>query len=445
MEWEISPGIAAATFRNNLTLCIWCAILWSWWSCAQPEDSLSLDALAERYIKLTLEIGNYDPDFVDAYYGPQEWIPEKSKVDTLSLGLIESVEKLVHDLEICPIPNETEEIARYQYLYKQTRAVLTKVRMLNGEDYSFDEEAELLYDIAPPQHPLSYFDELLKELDRLIPGEGDLHSRYLKFSSDFIVPVEKLDTVFQAAIFEARSRTKRHFTLPDAENFQLEYVKGKTWSGYNYYKGNSYSLIQINTDLPIYIERAIDLACHEGYPGHHVYNALLEKNLVTDKGWLEFSIYPLFSPQSFIAEGSANYGIELAFPRNEKTEFEKKVLYPLAGLDSSQADLYNEVQKLRGELQYVGNEAARLYLNGEISREEAAQILERYLFYEPDRALQRTRFIDQYRSYVINYNLGQDVVADFVRREAGMDHEKRWQVFEFLLSHPVTASMITNN
>ena len=36
----------------------------------------------------------------------------------------------------------------------------------------------------------------------------------------------------------------------------------------------------MNTDLPIYIDRAIDLACHEGYPGHHVYNVLLEKNLV---------------------------------------------------------------------------------------------------------------------------------------------------------------------
>ena len=36
-------------------------------------------------------------------------------------------------------------------------------------------------------------------------------------------------------------------------------------------------MIQVNTDLPITIDRAIDLACHEGYPGHHVYNALLEK------------------------------------------------------------------------------------------------------------------------------------------------------------------------
>jgi hypothetical protein len=53
----------------------------------------------------------------------------------------------------------------------------------------------------------------------------------------------------------------------------------------------------------------VDLGCHEGYPGHHVLNALLEEKLTKGKGWVEFSVYPLFSPQSLIAEGSANYGI----------------------------------------------------------------------------------------------------------------------------------------
>jgi len=69
-----------------------------------------------------------------------------------------------------------------------------------------------------------------------------------------------------------------HVELPATERFTIEYVTGKSWSGYNWYQGDYKSLIQVNTDLPIYIDRAIDLACHEGYPGHHVYNVLLEKN-----------------------------------------------------------------------------------------------------------------------------------------------------------------------
>ena len=162
------------------------------------------------------------------------------------------------------------------------------------------------------------------------------------------------------------------------------------------------------------------------------------------KGWKEFSVYPLFSPQSLIAEGSANYGIDVAFPGEERTKFEKEILFPLAGIDASKADKYYEIQALRAKLNYAGNEAARQYLNGEISREEAAAWLEKYLLYEPDRALQRTMFIDQYRSYVINYNLGRDLVADYVLNQGGTDDqpEKRWAVFKELLSNPHTASTL---
>ena len=102
----------------------------------------------------------------------------------------------------------------------------------------------------------------------------------------------------------------------------MAFVTGKSWSGYNYYQGKATSRLEINTDLPIRISRAVDLGCHEGYPGHHVLNALLEQRLVEGKGWVEFSVYPLYSPQSLIAEGSANYGIDLAFPGRQYLQAE---------------------------------------------------------------------------------------------------------------------------
>ena len=114
----------------------------------------------------------------------------------------------------------------------------------------------------------------------------------------------------------------------------------KPWSGYNWYQGGYRSVIQVNVSLPIWIDRALDLACHEGYPGHHLYNALLERELVRGRGWPEFQVYPLFSPQSLIAEGTANYGIELAFPAAERLAFERDVLFPLAGLDPALAAPY---------------------------------------------------------------------------------------------------------
>ena len=117
-----------------------------------------------------------------------------------------------------------------------------------------------------------------------------------------------------AAIAGCKARTAQHIRLPKGERFDLAFVTGKTWGGYNYYQGHYVSRIEVNTDLPIRISRAVDLGCHEGYPGHHVLNSLLEQKLTRGRGWVEFSVYPLFSPQSLIAEGSANYGADLAFP-----------------------------------------------------------------------------------------------------------------------------------
>jgi hypothetical protein len=120
--------------------------------------------------------------------------------------------------------------------------------------------------------------------------------RYENWRRAFVIPKDKLDTVFQLAIKACRERTLAHIKLPPAENFTVEYVTNKPWGGYNWYKGNYRSVIQVNTDLPIYIDRSIDLAAHEGYPGHHVYNALLEKNLVRDRGWVEFSVSAILAP-----------------------------------------------------------------------------------------------------------------------------------------------------
>jgi hypothetical protein len=327
---------------------------------------------------------------------------------------------------------------RHAYLTRQLESLIARADMLAGKRMTFDEESRGLYDAVAPRHTEAYFQGVLDRLGRLLPGEGSVAERYERYRSRFVIPREKLDTVFQTAIAECKRRTARHIALPPGESFTVEYVTHKPWGGYNWYQGRFHSVIQVNTDLPIYIDRAIDLACHEGYPGHHVYNALLEKNLVKGRGWIEFTVYPLFSPQSLIAEGTANFGIEVAFPGKERIAFEQSRLFPLAGLDASRVSEYYEVQMLVDKLSYAGNEAARRYLNGEITARAAADWLVRYAMYTPALAERRVRFFDQYRSYVINYNLGQDLVRQYVERTAGAGGSEaaRWQAFTALLSSP---------
>jgi len=400
-----------------------------------------MNVLAEQYVRLVLAVGQHDADYVDAYYGPPEW-RKQAEAEKLPLPEIAArATALSRDLAAASATRADDELEqlRRQYLTRQLESLRARVSMLTGTKLRFDEESKALYDAMAPTHTEADFAGVLKQLESKLPGNGPLIDRYETFRSQFVIPRERLDTVFKAAIDGCRSRTLQHITLPPGESFTVEYVTGKSWSGYNWYQGNYRSLIQVNTDLPIYVDRAIDLACHEGYPGHHVYNVLLEKNLLRDRGWQEFSVYALFSPQSLIAEGTANYGIEVAFPRPERVDFERRVLFPAAGLNPANATDYYDVMALVDKLSYAGNEAARRYLDGTIDAKAAADWLVTYGLYSPPRAEQRVRFIDQYRSYVINYNLGKDMVAAFIESR-GPD---RWAEFGRLISSPRLPSSLT--
>jgi hypothetical protein len=391
---------------------------------------------AEQYVRLVLALGEHDADYVDSYYGPAAWRDEvrvaHASVDTIHASAIALRERLAG----IERPPEAIESLRLDYLRRQTDALIARAEMLGGRRFTFDEESQALYDSVAPTQGEDHFRSLNAAIDRELPGSGSLASRVDAFRNEFVIRREKLDAVFGAAIDICRAMTAAHMPLPDGEAFTVEYVNGKSWSGYNWYQGGFRSLIQVNTDLPIFIDRAIDLACHEGYPGHHVYNALLEQTLVRERGWVEFTVYALFSAQALISEGSANYGIDVAFPAEERVGMERETLFPIAGLDPARATQYYRVHDLIARTAYAGNEAARQYLDGKFTAEQAAEWLTAYALMEPARARQRVKFIDQYRSYVINYNLGQDLVRTYVEQRAQGDAEKRWQVFADLLSSP---------
>ena len=400
-----------------------------------------LDA-ATRYVKLVLAVGRHDGDYVDAYYGAPALRKEAEAVKLPLTEIDGRAAALEADVVRIAVPSREDDgdlwRLRKQYLQRQLSALRGRVSMLQGKRFTFDEESQRLYDAVAPTHTDAEFASIIAQLEARLPGEGPLIARYEKFKEAFIIPRERVDAVFQAAIRACRDRTRQYIELPANESFTVEYVTGKSWGGYNWYQGNYRSLIQVNTDLPIYIDRAIDLACHEGYPGHHVYNVLLEKNLVRDRGWIEFTVYPLFSPQSLIAEGTANYGIDVAFPRDERIAFERDALFPLATLSALRAKEYYDVMALVDQLSYAGNEAARRYLNGTIDAKAAAAWLERYAMMPHARAEQRIKFFDQYRSYVINYNLGKDLARQYIERRVGADTSPRrkWQEFAALLSSP---------
>ena len=406
---------------------------------------VTLDSAAEDFVRLALAVGQHDADYVDAYFGPDDW---RSEVEAESLDL-EQILASARELsrQIATLPAEDDDpmnTQRHRRLARTIDTLVARASYLSGDRLRFDEESAALFDAVAPTHTAEHFQSILDQLDAALAGEGSLLDRYGKFKEDFLIPPDKLDTVFQAAIEACRERTRSFIDLPDSERFVVEYVTDKSWSGYNWYQGDYQSLIQVNTDLPIHIDRALDLACHEGYPGHHVFNLLLEKNLLRDRGWKEFFVYPLFGPRSLIAEGTANFGIEVAFPEAQRLQFERDILFPLAGLDPDRVTEYYNVGRLVEGLNYAGNEAARGYLDGDMTADEAVDWLMTYSLMAEPRARQRLSFVEQYRTYVINYNLGQDLVRSHIESLGGSadNTERRWRVFAELLSNPLLPSQL---
>ena len=185
-----------------------------------PATATSLNKIAEAYVKLVLALGQHDPDYVDAYYGPPEWkqqLQGKKPLDSLAL----EANRLRDQLAKISTPADEMERLRLAYLTNQLSAFEARVRILKGERLKFDEESQALYDAVAPRFLETHFQEILAKLESKLPGEGTLLQRYENWRRAFVIPKDKLDTVFQLAIKACRERTLAHIKLPPNENFTV--------------------------------------------------------------------------------------------------------------------------------------------------------------------------------------------------------------------------------
>ena len=74
----------------ELTLFFACGIV-TVSSASPPKDEVN--TVAERYARLVLALGQHDPDYVDAFYGPSMWKTqaekEKKSLDVIGAGTAE--------------------------------------------------------------------------------------------------------------------------------------------------------------------------------------------------------------------------------------------------------------------------------------------------------------------------------------------------------------------
>src|ERR1700738_2698299 len=154
-------------------------IVWlvAWSVGARAADVMN--SVAERYAHLVLALGQHDPDYVDAFYGPTDWKTqaekEKKSLDAIGAGaseLIATFTKKSGDMDCCALGTPDSDLLqlRREYLQKQVSALAARVRMLKGEKLKFDDESRALYDAVAPTFPDSHFAEIIAQLEKKIPG-----------------------------------------------------------------------------------------------------------------------------------------------------------------------------------------------------------------------------------------------------------------------------------
>jgi hypothetical protein len=250
--------------------------------------------------------------------------------------------------------------------------------------------------VAPPADEMEV-SAARAELDRLLPGKGPLAPRYAVFQKRFLVPKDRLERALERALAESRRRTLEHLELPGNERIRIEPVSGAPWPAFTRYLRGSESALQVNEDFPLAVSNLLEIATHEAYPGHHTMNLLRGRD-----------VNELDRKEAIRDEGAAGYALELAFPGDERLSFEKDVLFPLAGLDPREAELHFRVEREIRRLAPLRVDAARAYLDRKRDRVQSVLFLEREALVPAPWAF--LRFVDRYRTYVVAYTEGVDLV-----------------------------------
>jgi hypothetical protein len=196
--------------------------------------------------------------------------------------------------------------------------------------------------------------------------------------------------------------------LPADERVELVFGHGSRWDGFARYLGNHRTRVEINLDAELDVTRALRLACHEGYPGHHAQNVLIDDDLVKKRGWLEFALVPSFGEYLFVTEGAAEVGADLAFPSTKRVDLYRTILLPAAGLAPTEAERLVNVEDRIAALEPVIADVTRAYLENRISQAAAIDRLrDEALTPEPEALL---AFVERRRARSLAYTLGREAV-----------------------------------
>jgi hypothetical protein len=399
----------------------------------------AIDAFSAEYLSLSLLIDRRWEGFVDAYFGPPEL-----KEAALAGPLPDPADLLARAVALRAEVERADVVAqRRVYLRAQTRAMEAVCRTIAGDPLPYTDEVRQFFDIEPAHTPEATYDAAIADLERLLPGTGDVPARMQAWRERYIVAPDVARTLIDRILDETRRRTAAFVDLPAGEGVEIRMVSDQPWSGYNWYLGGNRSRVEINTDLPIRAGDLVGLIAHEAYPGHHTEHMVKEGRLYRERGYGEAAAQLISAPQCVIAEGIATLAEGIVFPDGSGPAWAAAELYPLAGIVGD-PEREAGIARAQRALRSVSANAALLMHDARAGEDEVVAYLMRYSLRTEKEARHSLSFIANplWRAYIFCYHAGRDLLGAWLDQAA--DRAERERRFARLLTEQIAPSTVAD-
>lgn len=364
------------------------------------------ESVGEAYVRLALALDQHLPGYVDAYFGPPAW-QEQAKME--GPRPLPELAQQASRLAVAVANVDTLAIQRQEFLARHLLAMQTSLRLLQAESMPLADEVEALYDVRPTWVEETLFEEAQRRLDDLLPAGDTLRERMALRKQALEVSVEQVQQVLPLIQQHLRQLSRECFPLPEDESLDFTFVQNQPWMAYNWYLGGYRSRIEINTDLPLYINDLADLVAHEAYPGHHTELCLKDSRLVRQAGQVEHSLALLNAPSCAVSEGLATCALTTILPDEEWVAWHAEEIFPRVGLKHLDAQREQMIDQALEQLAGVGGNAAFLLHEQGAAAETVSNYLQHYGLLTEQEAHKRIEFLSSPldRSYIFTYYWGK--------------------------------------
>lgn len=391
-------------------------------------------ALADRYVRLTRELALHQPSLVEAWLGgagaPEGPRRPVAAIRAETVALVTDLDTLTRAASAADAVNGVvaqgaaaiTDATRLYYLAGQARALDTAAARLLGESLPFADEARRTFGHVAPPRDAAALDTVRRDLGALLPGSGPLAERHRAFRRRHAVPADRVEAVFRAAVDWCRTAARGHLPLPGGEALTTRAEDTEGWAAFSRPTGPLTSDLWVARRGGADPAHLLQLAAHEGTPGHHAQHVLASSALAQGRGWRERLLHPSFGPHRLFAEGAAEAGAELLLPLDARVRVCREVLLPAAGLPTAVAETLVRVERLAAGLDLEVAYIAADYLDTPLGTEAATtRLRDEAMVLDPPGML---GFIEKQRTKMLAYPVGRRLVREAVER--GGTTDARW-------------------